>query len=116
VTVAGLHERTKIMRRKLTLAVAAAALAITAIAGPVGAAGRPDVECQRAGISFLRDNGLLAAVAKNGLTIEAAVGAGVGVRDPENTDLSALPNPLPFSLILADHRAGDSSIFTYPWC
>jgi hypothetical protein len=109
-------ERTTIMRRKLTLAVATAALAITAIAGPVGAAGRPDVECQRAGISFLRHAGLLPAVAKGGLTIEAAVGAGVGVRDPENTDLSALPNPLPFSLILADHRAGDNSIFTYPWC
>ena len=104
------------MRRKLTLAVAAAALAITVVAGPVGAAGRPDVECQRAGISFLRDAGLLPAVAKNGLTIDAAVGAGVGVRDPENTDLGALPNPLPFSLILADHRAGDSSIFVYPWC
>ncbi|HSK94451.1 MAG TPA: hypothetical protein VLA76_10400 [Candidatus Angelobacter sp.] len=103
------------MRRKLTLAVAAAALAVTAIAGPVAAA-RPDVECQRAGITFLRENGLLAAVARDGLTIEAAVGAGVGVRDPENTDLSALPNPLPFSLILADHRAGSNSIFTYPWC
>jgi hypothetical protein len=104
------------MRRKITLAAAAAAIAITAVAGPVGAAGRPDVECQRAGISFLREAGLLASVAKNGLSIEAAVGAGVGVRDPENTDLGALPDPLPFPLILADHRAGDSSIFTYPWC
>ena len=104
------------MRRKLTLAAAAAAMALTVVAGPVGAAGRPDIECQRAGITFLRENGLLATVAKSGLTIEAAVGAGVGVRDPENTGLSALPNPLPFSLILADHRAGDNSVFLYPWC
>jgi hypothetical protein len=27
-----------------------------------------------------------------------------------------LPDPLPLSVVLADHRAGDSSILLYPWC
>ena len=27
-----------------------------------------------------------------------------------------LPDPLPLSVVLADHRAGDDSLFLYPWC
>ena len=101
------------MRRKLTLSIAAAAIAIGALAGPAAAA-RPDVECQRAGIAFLRDNGLLSAVARDGLPISTAVSVGVTVRDP-GAGLAGVPDPLPLSVILADHRAGDSSLFVYPW-
>jgi hypothetical protein len=32
------------------------------------------------------------------------------------TDLAALPDPLPLSVVLADHRAGANSLFSYPWC
>ena len=32
------------------------------------------------------------------------------------TDLATLPDPLPLSVVLADHRAGDNSLFVYPWC
>ena len=32
------------------------------------------------------------------------------------TDVSALPDPLPLSVVLADHRAGSRSLFVYPWC
>jgi hypothetical protein len=38
----------------------------------------------------------------------------VGVR--EGADISGVPDPLPLSLILADHRAGANSLFVYPWC
>ena len=100
------------MRRKLTLSIAAAALAIGALAGPAAAA-RPDVECQRAGIAFLQDNGLLSAVARDGLPISTALSVGVTLRP--GASLAGVPNPLPLSLILADHRAGDSSLFIYPW-
>jgi hypothetical protein len=102
------------MRRKLTLAVAAAALAVTAIAGPVGAAGRPDIACQRAGLDALITSGLISSVARDGLPIATAVGLGVTVR--EGADISGAPDPLPLPLILADHRAGDASLFVYPWC
>ncbi len=34
----------------------------------------------------------------------------------EGTDVSTLPDPLPLSVVLADHRAGDNSLFAYPWC
>ena len=101
------------MRRKLTLSIAAAALAISALAGPAAAA-RPDIECQRAGIEFLQDNGLLSTVAREGLPISTAVAVGVTVRP--GASLAGVPDPLPLSVILADHRAGDGSLFLYPWC
>jgi hypothetical protein len=31
-------------------------------------------------------------------------------------DISGVPNPVPYSLLLADHRAGADSLFIYPWC
>lgn len=102
------------MKRKITVAVAAATLAISSLAGTVAAKERPDTDCMRAGISTLRSVGLLSAVAKGGLPIEAAVGFGVTVRD--GADISGVPNPIPFSVVLADHRAGENSLFVYPWC
>ena len=101
------------MRRKITLSIAAAALAIGALAGPAAAA-RPDIECQRAGIEFLRQNGLLSTVAREGLPISTAVSVGVTVRS--GASLAGVPDPLPLSVIFADHRAGDGSLFIYPWC
>jgi hypothetical protein len=53
-------------------------------------------------------------VARSGLPISVAVGLGVTVRP--GADISGVPDPLPLSLILADHRAGASSLFVYPWC
>jgi len=47
------------------------------------------------------------------LPILTAVGLGVVPRD--GTDVTALPDPLPLSVVLADHRAGENSLFIYPW-
>ena len=68
----------------------------------------------RAGMATLKSAGLFSTVAKSGLPIEVAVS--VGVKPRPGTDLSAVPNPIPLSVVLADHRAGDSSLFVYPWC
>jgi hypothetical protein len=65
-------------------------------------------------MSFLKENGLFAAVAKGGLPIATAVSVGVTPR--AGTDVASLPDPLPLSVVLADHRAGDDSLFQYPWC
>jgi hypothetical protein len=40
----------------------------------------------------------------------------VGVTPRAGTDVSSLPDPLPLRVVLADHRAGDNSLFVYPWC
>lgn len=45
---------------------------------------------------------------------KTAVSVGVTVR--EGADLSGVPDPIPLSVVLADHRAGDDSLFVYPWC
>jgi hypothetical protein len=102
------------MKRTITLSVAAALLAATAITGSVAAAGGPDVACMRSGIKTLQSAGLLDDVARGGIAIETAVSLGVTVR--AGAEISGVPNPIPFSLLLADHRAGDSSAFLYPWC
>jgi hypothetical protein len=101
------------MKRAITLSVAAALLATAAIAGPASAA-RPDVACMQAGIRTLQSARLLDDVARDGIAIATAVSLGVTVR--AGADISGVPNPIPFSLLLADHRAGDSSAFVYPWC
>jgi hypothetical protein len=67
-----------------------------------------------AGIKTLQSAKLLDDVARNGLPIATAVQLGVAPR--AGADLSGVPDPLPLSLILADHRAGDRSLFVYPWC
>lgn len=95
--------------------LAATALAATAFVLPAGPAqAAPDTDCQRAGMNALKSLGVFSAVAKDGLPIATAVAVGVTPR--EGTDLSALPDPLPLSVVLADHRAGDDSLFVYPWC
>ena len=94
---------------------AVAAVAATAIAVPAGSASaRPDTSCMRAGIATLKSAGLFSTVARDGLPIATAVSVGVTPRP--GTDVSALPDPLPLSVVLADHRAGSSSLFIYPWC
>ena len=81
----------------------------------VTASAQPDTACMRAGIDFLKENGLFSTVAASGLPLETAVAVDVVPRDPD-LDLSTLPASLPLSVVLADHRAGDDSLFIYPWC
>ena len=94
---------------------AVAALTAAAVVIPAGtASAKPDTACMRAGIATLKSAGLFSSVAKNGLPIATAVSVGVVPR--AGTDVAALPDPLPLSVVLADHRAGDASLFVYPWC
>lgn len=92
-----------------------AVVALTgALLAPGSAAAKPDVQCQKAGIKTLQSAGLLDDVARGGLPIATAVSLGVTPR--AGTDVSALPDPLPLKVVLADHRAGSKSLFVYPWC
>ena len=104
-------------RNRLVGAFAATALGATVALAPVAAQAKPmkpDVSCMQAGIKTLQSAGLLDDVARSGLPISTAVALGVQPR--ATTDVGALPDPLPLSVILADHRAGDDSLFIYPWC
>ncbi|HEX5039395.1 MAG TPA: hypothetical protein VFW95_04625 [Candidatus Limnocylindria bacterium] len=101
------------MKRTITVSLAAALLAAAAITSSAAAA-RPDVGCMQAGIKTLQSARLLDDVARRGIAIETAVSLGVTVRP--GADISGVPNPIPFSMVLADHRAGESSAFLYPWC
>lgn len=105
---------------KLVSTAAALGLVATAaigLAGPASAAGhRPDTACQRAGMDFLRTAGLLDDVAKGGLPIALATDPSVGVTVRPGKDASGIPDPIPLRIVLADHRAGDNSVFLYPWC
>jgi hypothetical protein len=93
-----------------------AALAATAVllASPSPADAAQDTACKKAGIKALQSAGLLDDVARSGLPISTAVSLGVTVRP--GADLSGVPDPLPLSVVLADHRAGRNSLFVYPWC
>jgi hypothetical protein len=104
------HTTTRIGLGIAAFGLAAAGAVVTA--QPASAA--PDTACQRAGLKVLKDAGLLPTVASSGLPISLAVSVGVVPR--EGTDVSALPDPLPLNVVLADHRAGDNSLFLYPWC
>jgi len=95
------------------IVTAAAATLFVLPAGSAGAA-TPDTSCMRAGIATLKSAGLFSQVARSGLPIATAVSVGVTPR--AGTDVAALPDPLPLSVVLADHRAGDNSLFIYPWC
>jgi hypothetical protein len=68
----------------------------------------------RAGITTLQGAHLLDDVARGGIAIGTVVQLGVTVRP--GADISGVPNPIPFQLLLADHRAGQNSLFVYPWC
>ena len=102
------------MKRTIITSVAAAILVAATSAGSAAAAGKPDVACMKAGISTLQSARLLDDVARGGIAIGTAVSLGVTVRP--GADISGVPDPIPFSLLLADHRAGPSSLFVYPWC
>ena len=108
-----LNLRTTPMKRTITVSLAAAFLAAATITGSAAAA-RPDVGCMQAGIKTLQSARLLDDVARGGIAIATAVSLGVTVRP--GADISGVPNPIPFSMLLADHRAGDNSAFVYPWC
>jgi hypothetical protein len=104
------------MRMRTPLVAAAAAtLGLGLALVPAGSANaKPDTGCMRAGMQVLKDAGLFSAVAKDGLPIATAVAVGVTPR--AGTDVASLPDSLPLSVVLADHRAGDDSLFVYPWC
>ena len=102
------------MKRRITLALVSATLAVSASAGTAAAGTRPDTSCMQAGIAALRGAGLLDDAARGGVPVSLAVSLGVTVRP--GADLAGLVDPIPFSTVLADHRAGDSSLFLYPWC
>lgn len=94
---------------------AIATVAAAAIVAPAGtASAKQDTSCMRAGIATLKSAGLFTSVTRDGLPIATAVAVGVTPRP--GTDVASLPDPLPFSVVLADHRAGSSSLFIYPWC
>jgi hypothetical protein len=97
---------------------AAAVLASTALLATAGSASaKPDTSCMQAGIATLKSAGLLPAVAKGGVDLDYAVTElGVTVRPGKESMVASVPNPVPFSVLLADHRAGSNSIFVYPWC
>src|SRR5687767_10828960 len=86
---------------------------VTVVLAPAAAQARPDTDCMRAGISTLKSAGLFSTVARDGLPIATAVS--VGVTPPAGTGVASLPGPLPLSVVLADHRAGDDSLLVYPW-
>jgi hypothetical protein len=105
--------------RSAALPAVAAVAAFTATLIPVttadaAPAAKPDVACMHAGIKTLQSLRLLDDVARHGLPIATALTLGVTPR--EGADLTGVPDPLPLSLVLADHRAGDRSLFVYPWC
>lgn len=100
---------------KLTATLAATALAaLGAVTAASPASAAPDTACQKAGLKTLIGARLIDDVARGGLPIATAVALGVTPR--AGTDVAALPDPLPLSVVLADHRAGSSSLFVYPWC
>jgi hypothetical protein len=102
--------RTRIAAATFVTAAAAGVL----VATPAQAA-TPDTACMQAGIATLKAVGLHSAVAKNGISVAAAVSFGVAPRNglPEGVTLDTV---IPYSTLLADHRAGANSIFVYPWC
>jgi hypothetical protein len=105
--------------KKTAVALAALALTATTMAAPASAAGhKPDTACMQAGIAVLKDAGLFSTVAATGLPVSLATSPAVGVtvRPGMESVAAGLPESIPLSVVLADHRAGDSSILLYPWC
>jgi hypothetical protein len=100
--------------KKIVTTAAALALGVATFAAAPAASAKQDTGCMQAGIATLKGAGLFSAVAEGGLPIATAVS--VGVMPRAGTDVASLPDPLPLSVVLADHRAGDDSLFIYPWC
>jgi hypothetical protein len=101
-------------RTRIAASIAAAA-GIAALAAAPASAAAPDTGCMRAGIATLKDAGLLSTVARNGVSVGTAVSLGVAPRNGVPAGFT-LDTVIPFSTLLADHRAGSDSIFIYPWC
>lgn len=105
------------MRKTIITLLASMALAALLVA-PAAAQGKPadapDTACMQAGMATLKGIDAFSAVARDGLPIATAVAVGVTVRD--GADISGVPDPIPLRVVLADHRAGDKSLFVYPWC
>ena len=95
-------------------AAAALSLGLALVPAASASAAPQDTGCLRAGLRTLHGAGLLDDVARGGLPIATAVALGVTPRP--GTDVASLPDPLPLKVVLADHRAGDDSLFVYPWC
>ena len=102
------------LRFRTAACVLSLAGTLAVVGVPTAAQAKPDTDCQRAGMEALKGLGAFSAVARDGLPIATAVAVGVTPR--AGTDVAALPDPLPLAVILADHRAGESSLFVYPWC
>ncbi len=107
------------MHTSVRLGAAAAAIVVavagTVLTAPSANAARADSSCLRAGMAALHDAGLVDDVARDGLSLAFAVDV-LGVAPRAGTDLAAVPDPLPLSVVLRDHLAGDGSLFVYPWC
>ena len=101
-------------RTRIAASIAAAA-GIAALAAAPAQAAAPDTGCMRAGIATLKGAGLLSAVAKDGVSVGTAVSLGVTARNGLPDGVTA-DTVISFPTLLADHRAGDDSIFVYPWC
>lgn len=103
------------MRTRTRVAAALAAVAGGAVLVAAPAQAAPDTDCMRNGIATLKAVGLHSAVAKDGITVGTAVSVGVTPRNglPEGFTLDTV---IPYSTLLADHRAGENSVFVYPWC
>jgi hypothetical protein len=95
-------------------AATALGLGLALVPAASSSAAPQDTTCLRAGLRTLQGAGLLDDVARGGLPIATAVA--LGVRPRAGTDVASLPDPLPLRVVLADHRAGDDSLFVYPWC
>jgi hypothetical protein len=65
-------------------------------------------------MATLRGAGLLDDAARGGVSL--ALAGSLGVVPRPGADISGVPDPIPFSTVLADHRAGANSLFIYPWC
>jgi len=88
------------MRRRLTLAVASAALAIAAVAGPVAAQApesNADTDCLSSGLAVLQENGGVAYFARNGVPLSLIGGEGTA----------------PLSTVLRLHLSNPE---LFPWC
>jgi hypothetical protein len=101
-------------RTRIAASLAAAA-GIAALAAAPASAAPADGRCQAAGIATLKDAGVFKAVRDNGISVGTAVSFGVTPRNglPEGFTADTV---IPFQTLLADHRAGENSIFVYPWC
>lgn len=102
-------------RTRARIAAAAAATALGAGLFAAAPAQAADGRCQAAGIATLKSIGAFKDVRDNGITVGTAVSLGVTPRDGLPAGFT-IDTVIDFKTLLADHRAGDSSIFVYPWC